>query len=39
LHLIGLAIGQTLKLPQGQLAVRAGGAGIAAAGALLLLGF
>ncbi len=39
LHLTGLAIGQTLKLPRGQLAVRAGGAGIAAAGAFLLLGF
>lgn len=38
LHLIGLGIGQILKLPQGQLAVRAGGAGIAAAGAFLLLG-
>ncbi|HEX6094490.1 MAG TPA: HupE/UreJ family protein [Dongiaceae bacterium] len=39
LHLTGLAIGQALKLPRGQLAVRAGGAGIAAAGAFLLLGF
>jgi urease accessory protein len=39
LHLIGLGIGQILKLPQGRLAVRAGGAGIAAAGAFLLLGF
>ena len=38
LHLTGLAIGQILKLPQGQLAIRAGGAGIAAAGAFLLLG-
>jgi hypothetical protein len=34
-----LGIGQILKLPRGQLAVRAGGAGIAAAGAVLLLGF
>ena len=39
LHVIGLGIGQLLKLPQGQVAVRAGGAGIAAAGAILLLGF
>lgn len=39
LHLTGLSIGQILKLPQGQLAIRAGGAGIAAAGAFLLLGF
>jgi urease accessory protein len=39
LHLIGLGIGQILKLPQGQLAVRAGGAGIAAAGVFLLVGF
>jgi urease accessory protein len=39
LHLTGLGIGQIVKLPQGQLAVRAGGAGIAAAGAFLLLGF
>ena len=38
LHLTGLAIGQALKLPQGQFAVRAGGAGIAVAGAFLLLG-
>jgi urease accessory protein len=39
LHMIGLGIGQLLKLPQGQVTVRAGGAGIAAAGAILLLGF
>ena len=39
LHVIGLGIGQLLKLPQGQVAVRAGGAGIAAASAILLLGF
>jgi urease accessory protein len=39
LHLIGLGIGQILKLHQGQLAVRAGGVGIAATGAFLLLGF
>lgn len=38
LHMFGLGIGQLLKLPQGRIAVRAGGAGIAAAGAFLLLG-
>jgi len=37
LHLTGLGIGQVLKLPHGRFAVRAGGAGIAAAGAFLLL--
>jgi len=38
LHMIGLGIGQVLKLPRGQLAVRAGGAAIAVAGVFLLLG-
>jgi urease accessory protein len=38
LHLIGLGIGQILQLPRGQLLVRAGGAGIAAAGVILLAG-
>jgi urease accessory protein len=38
LHLVGLGIGQVLKLPRGQLLVRAGGAGIAAAGVVLLAG-
>jgi urease accessory protein len=37
LHLAGLGIGQALKLPRGRFAIRAGGAGIAAAGAFLLL--
>ena len=36
LHLVGLAIGQVLKLPKGQTAVRAGGATIAATSAFLL---
>jgi urease accessory protein len=36
LHLLGLGIGQVLKLPRGHMAVRAGGACIAAVGALLL---
>lgn len=37
LHLAGLGIGQALKRPRGRFAIRAGGAGIAAAGAFLLL--
>jgi len=38
LHMIGLGIGRALKRPRGSFAMRAGGAGIAAAGAFLLLG-
>ena len=36
LHMIGLVIGQVLKLPKGQIAVRIGGGAIAATGAFLL---